>query len=178
MISTFSRAGLFILLLIYSKDLFYSFRLKRSFLLLIIGSFLGVYFMLNFIDFNRLDSSSVSKLLLLTDSIVYFSKQNFLQILFGNGYYSNINIVQNIDAGAGSWASGHSIIYYTLIDFGLIGSFLFLLLILSGLIHRVSKELVFSYFLIGLSLFRFDLLFLYLALCLTEAGSQFSFKSD
>jgi hypothetical protein len=78
------------------------------------------------------------------------------------GYYSNINV------GAIDWASGHSIVYYALVDFGVLGT-----LLLGGLIFRCARTLqarwlLIVYLILGFSVFRFDFLFLYVALFFVE----------
>ncbi|MBT8631929.1 hypothetical protein AOC23_07590 [Polynucleobacter paneuropaeus] len=107
---------------------------------------------------NNGDSSVISKIELVINPIKIWLSSSLIVQMFGLGYFANI------DVGTISWASGHSIVYYSIIEFGLIGSFFFFVLLINAPKNSESKILLLLYFMIGISEFRFDLLFLWIVL--------------
>jgi len=159
MLSCFSRAGLLGILFIYIIEMPLMRRMEYKFLLIIsiIGS-LMLEFTTDYSNLIELDSSAVSKIDLFSGSIDLWLSSSSINQLFGFGYYSNI------DVGTTSQISGHSIIYYSLVDFGVIGSLLIGALLYKQAENSEGRYLLLTLMLIGLSIFRFDFLFLYFTL--------------
>jgi len=107
---------------------------------------------------NNGDSSVISKIELVINPIKIWLSSSLIVQMFGLGYFANI------DVGTISWASGHSIVYYSIVEFGLIGSFFFFMLLINAAKNNESKILLLLYFMIGISEFRFDLIFLWIVL--------------
>ena len=115
---------------------------------------------------TEIDSSVVSKADLVVGSLAHWVSADWWRRLFGSGYFSNI------DVGIYNWASGHSIIYYGLVDFGAVGTLLMGTLILRSF-RSIQARMVFAlYCIMGLSVFRFDLLFLYITMFFVEHVSE------
>lgn len=164
-LSCYSRAAIAVLLLVFVFELrIASKALKMRNLLpsVILGFFIIIKLILPSVDDMNLDSSEISKLDLIIGSFDHWLASGWWERLVGLGYYSNINV------GTFDWATGHSIVYYALVDFGVLGT-----LLLGCLIFRCTRTvqarwLLIVYLILGLSVFRFDFLFLYVTLFFLE----------
>jgi hypothetical protein len=173
MASCYSRAGIFVMLFAFILELDWVRRVFKHYFIRIfalIFAILTIVFILinsdQYLSGLDIDSSVISKMVLVTGSIEYWLCVDWVTKLIGSGYYSNINVGAII--GDGMWASGHSIFYYAIVDFGVIGSLLIGLLFYRQVATFRGRSLLNLYCLIGLSLFRFDFLFLYITLFFVE----------
>lgn len=171
-LSCYSRAALAVLLLVFvleAKAEIKMLKMKYLFLFVMLGLLIFININLPAVEVMALDSSAISKLDLVIGSFYHWLYSGWWERLFGAGYFSNI------DVGSFNWASGHSIVYYALVDFGVLGT-----LLLAALIFRCARSvqarwLLTVYIILGFSVFRFDFLFLYIALFFveyTQAGSK------
>lgn len=168
MAATYSRAGIMALLfLLFGFK--YFFRLSPRRLLVIVGAGLaGLILFLPkfwsfFVDASVADSSVISKFDLIFGSLDFWISAGLFEKLFGLGYFSNL------DVGLTQWASGHAILYYFLVELGLVGALLLVVLLFNAARSKYSKLLVATYLVLGFSVFRFDFVFLYLGIALIEA---------
>lgn len=180
-LTCYSRAGILAILIAF----FFEFdlirlRIKRiSFKPLIIGlllipALLSLSVFDEEITDNKYDSSVESKYVLVVGSVKHWWDFDVLSKIVGDGYFANTDIGEQMLSG--NWASGHSIYYYLLIEYGLLGSVFLLCLIGSRVKSYGAKILVYNYCLIGLSVFRTDFLFLYITIAMLEAFERS--KSD
>ena len=168
MLSTYSRAGEIVLILVFLSQI----NIIRVVLLRYAYLFLSLFVLIIVIYSSTLidiiissDSSVISKFVLFYASYEYWLSSDLLIQIIGLGYFSDIDV--GTFSGL-SWASGHSFIYYLLVEFGIAGSLLLIALLHGQATSRESKFLLLFYFIIGLSLFRFDFLFLYVTLFYTN----------
>lgn len=161
MLTCYSRAGLLAMLIVFALENESARRALRRFPLLLVSTALGIagVALMSITSEDLLvDSSVISKLDLVTGSIDHWISSDWLTRLIGAGYYSNINV------GAVDWAAGHSIVYYALVDFGMVGTLLIGVLMYRQARSLEGRYLLSLYCLLGLSVFRFDFLFLYITL--------------
>jgi hypothetical protein len=164
-LSCYSRAAIGVLLLVFVFDTRMGWKLlkmKYAILSLVFVIVIAIKIILPAVDDMTLDSSEISKLALITGSLDHWLAADWWGRLFGLGYYSNI------DVGLINWASGHSIFYYALVDFGVFGTLLLCALIFRCATTVKARWLLVVYMILGLSVFRFDFLFLYVTLFFVE----------
>lgn|GEM_PF-3674196 len=164
-LTSYSRAALVVLLLVFAAEVAMRNMLhKKTYVLTILAFAAGLAFTLlpSMIEEADFDSSVISKLDLLLGSFGHWLSSDWWERLLGGGYYSNV------DVGIANWASGHSIAYYAMVDFGVLGS-IFLGALIVGCAHTArARWLIAVYSLLGLAVFRFDFLFLYVTLFFVE----------
>jgi hypothetical protein len=164
-LSSYSRAAIGVLLLVFVFDTRMASKLfKMKFVIpsLVLGILIAIKINLLTIVNMSLDSSEISKLELVTGSFNHWVAADWWERLFGLGYYSNINV------GILNWASGHSIFYYALVDFGVLGTLLLGALIFRCATTEKARLLLVIYLILGVSVFRFDFLFLYVTVFFVE----------
>ena len=162
---SYSRAALAALLLVFVLDVVAAKRVPKMRYVLPILVFIAVWAINKALSLGediRIDSSVISKIDLITGSFDFWWSSGWWVRLLGLGYYSNL------DVGTFAWASGHSIVYYALVDFGLLGTLLLGMLIMSCARTAQARWLMLIYSFLGLAVFRFDFLFLYITLFFVE----------
>lgn len=164
-LTCYSRAAIVVLLLVFLFEMEIINRAIKNRYLLIASIFsivLVIAVALPMVDDINLDSSEISKLELIVGSFEHWWVSGWWERLVGLGYHSNL------DVGTLNWASGHSFVYYAIVDFGVFGTLLLGALILRCARTSQARWLLVVYLILGLSVFRFDFLFLYIALFFVE----------
>ena len=167
MASCYSRAGLVAfaaVALITWRPLYRLFETRRWWFRSIVAiTTVSVCTAMSQYDYSTRDSSVISKYEIIYGSIEFWKAAPLFAKTIGVGYFANI------DVGRALEATGHSVIYYVLVELGLAGGVLLVALMAFQARRFMSEILVTSYLLLGISIFRFDFAFLCVALMFTEA---------